>query len=303
MIELTETTSAAIAAEFTRLRLRAGSPAMGMVMTMVIAVSEEDAPDALRAARKASREHPARVLGVIAGDARGRAAVNAQVGIGDSWTGETALIRLQGEVARHPASVVLPLLLPDSPVAVWWPTDAPEDPAADPLGALAQRRITDAAASTKNRSRALHRHCLSYARGSTDLSWTRLTAWRALLAAALDQHPGKVTGGAVTADRINPSADLLRAWLADRLRVPIERRRSPGPGITEVVLETKAGPISIRRDDGRHAVLAAPGEPDRPVALRRRDLADLLAEELRHLDDDSVYEATARKLIAMEDAG
>ena len=37
-------------------------------------------------------------------------------------------------MVKHPESVVLPLLLPDSPVALWWPTDAPEDPAADPLG-------------------------------------------------------------------------------------------------------------------------------------------------------------------------
>ena len=99
-------------------------------------------------AREASHEHPARVLGVILGDARGAAEVNAQVGTGAGWTGETALIRLEGEVVKHAESVVLPLLLPDSPVAVWWPADAPDDPAADPLGALAQRRITDAAAVT-----------------------------------------------------------------------------------------------------------------------------------------------------------
>ena len=40
---------------------------------------------------------------------------------------------------KHPESVVLPLLLPDSPVAVWWPADHPPDPAEDPLGRLAQR--------------------------------------------------------------------------------------------------------------------------------------------------------------------
>ena len=33
--------------------------------------------------------------------------------------------RLRGEVVKHAASVVLPLLLPDSPVAVWWPAAAP----------------------------------------------------------------------------------------------------------------------------------------------------------------------------------
>ena len=63
MIELTDTNSAAIAAEFVRARPKAGSPAMGMVMTLVIVVAEEDAEDAMDAARPASHEHPARVLG------------------------------------------------------------------------------------------------------------------------------------------------------------------------------------------------------------------------------------------------
>src|SRR5665811_2083754 len=147
MIELSDTHSAAIAAEFLRARRRAGSPAMGMVMTLVFVVFEEDAEDAMKAARMASREHPARVLGVILGDGRGAAKVDAQVGVGSGWTGETALIRLSGEVTRHQESVVLPLLLPDSPVVVWWPTKAPDDPAATPLGALAKRRITDASAA------------------------------------------------------------------------------------------------------------------------------------------------------------
>ena len=139
MIELTSTNSSGIAAEFLRARTRAGSPAMGMVMTLVIVVNEEQAEGAMQAAQAASHEHPARVLGVILGDARGTAQVNAQVGIGSGWTGETALIRLKGEVVKHPESVVLPLLLPDSPVAVWWPCHPPDDPAQDPLGRLAQR--------------------------------------------------------------------------------------------------------------------------------------------------------------------
>jgi glucose-6-phosphate dehydrogenase assembly protein OpcA len=296
MIELIETNAAGIAAEFVAARLRAGSPAMGMVMTLVIVVDEDGAPDAMRVARQASHEHPARVLGVILGDARGASQVNAQVGTGDGWTGETALIRLKGEVVKHPESVVLPLLLPDSPVSMWWPSDPPADPSTDPLGRLAQRRITDAAAAVRGKGKAIHAQCASYSPGNTDLAWTRITPWRALLAAALDQHPLKVTRGSVTAERISPSAELLVAWLADRLKVQIERKNSQGPGITEVVLETREGPIRISRRDGRLATFSSPGRPDRPVALKRRQLPELLAEELRRLDEDDVYAATARKL-------
>ena len=302
MIELTETNSAGIAAEFLRARKKAGSPAMGMVMTLVIVVDEDKAQEAMDAAQEASKEHPARVLGVILGDARGHAVVNAQVGTGSGWSGETALIRLKGEVVKHPESVVLPLLLPDSPVAAWWPADAPQDPAVDPLGALAQRRITDAAAATKARTKAIHHQCATYAKGNTDLAWTRITPWRALLAAALDQHPEKVTSASVTAERISPSADLLVAWLSDRLKVDVGRSSSRGPGITEVVLRTKSGDISINRADGKLAQFASPNQPDRPVALKRRAVPELLAEELRRLDEDNTYAATARRLVKLATA-
>lgn len=297
MIELTSTNAAAIAAEFVRARTRAGSPAMGMVMTLIIVVNEDQADDAMSAAQAASREHPARVLGVILGDGRGAAQVNAQVGIGAGWTGETALIRLKGEVVKHPESVVLPLLLPDSPVAVWWPCHPPADPAADPLGKLAQRRITDAAAASKARTKAIRQQCSAYTKGNTDLAWTRITPWRALLAAALDQRPIKVTGASVTGERISPSADLLAAWLANRLKIDVTRSSSDGPGITEVVLETREGPIRISRSDGKLATFSSPGQPDRPVALKRRDLPELLAEELRRLDEDDIYAETAAALV------
>jgi glucose-6-phosphate dehydrogenase assembly protein OpcA len=299
MIELTDTNSAAIAAELMRARTRAGSPAMGMVMTLVVVVAEDDAQEAMEAARAASKEHPARVLGVILGDARGTAVVNAQVGTGAGWSGETAVIRLKGEVVKHCESVVLPLLLPDSPVAVWWPTDSPQDPASDPLGALAQRRITDAAAATRAKTKAIHHQCSAYATGNTDLAWTRITPWRALLAAALDQHPEKVTRASVTAERISPSAELLVAWLADRLKVEVDRTNSDGPGITEVVMSTRSGDLSINRPDGTLASFISPGQPDRPVALKRRSVPELLAEELRRLDEDDIYAATAKRLVKM----
>ena len=299
MKELIDTTSSQIAAEFVRARKRAGSPAMGMVMTLMIVVDEDEAEAAMLAAQAASHEHPARVLGVILGDARGTSQVNAQVSTGNGWTGETALIRLKGEVVRHPASVVLPLLLPDSPVAVWWPGSAPEDPAADLLGSLAQRRITDAASAPRARAKALGVQCSSYVKGNTDLAWTRLTPWRALLAAALDQHHLKVTSASVTAERVSPSADLLVAWLTDRLKVRVTRSHSQGPGITEVVLETAEGPLRISRTDGKLATYASPGRPDRPIALKRRSLPELLAEELRRLDEDDVYAAVTRRLRKM----
>jgi glucose-6-phosphate dehydrogenase assembly protein OpcA len=301
MIELLDTNSAAIAAEFVRARRNAGSPAMGMIMTLIIVADEDSADEAMRVGRSAAREHPARILGLMLNSPRGQSRVDARVGIGSGVSGERALIQLSGEVVRHPESVVLPLLLPDSPVVIWWCGSAPAHPDQDPLGALATRRITDAASVSSSKARAMLTQCSSYAPGNTDLAWTRITGWRALLAAALDQYPGKVLSATVVAERISPSADLLSAWLSDRLRVEVTRKNSDGPGITDVVLETKHGEISLVRYDGKLATLHTPGQPDRPVALKRRNLDELLSEELRRLDPDDVYAATARRMVKLAD--
>ena len=47
--------------------------------------------------------------------------------------------------------------------------------------------------SAKRPLAALKARAEDYSPGDTDLSWTRLTPWRALLAAALDQYPAEVT--------------------------------------------------------------------------------------------------------------
>ena len=140
--------------------------------------------------------------------------------------------------------------------------------------------------------------CAAYAGGNTDLAWTRLTRWRALLAAALAQHPLKVRSATVAGERISPSADLLVAWLHDRLKVTVTRIVSDGPGITEVVLATGEGDIRVSRPSGGLATFSSPDRPDRPVALPRRSLPELLGEELRRLDEDEVYAAVARSLVA-----
>ena len=296
---LEDTNASQIASAIVKARRNAGSPAMGMVMTMIVVVDQEDADAALDAARDAAREHPSRLLGLVTGSGRGSSRITAEIRTGSGTAGEQALITLEGPVTKHPDSVLLPLLLPDSPVVVWWPCGSPADPASDPVGQLGTRRITDAARAPTARARAMLDQCRSYAPGNTDLAWTRITPWRAFLAAALDQTDGKVTAVSVTSERVSPSADLLAAWLGDRLRVTATRKQSEGPGITEVVLTTSEGDVRLARDDGRHAVLSVPGQPDRPVALVRREIPALLTEELRRLDPDDVYARTVKRLTRM----
>jgi glucose-6-phosphate dehydrogenase assembly protein OpcA len=110
-----------------------------------------------------------------------------------------------------------------------------------------------------------------------------------MLAATLDAPYDPITGARVVAEVGSPSAELLALWLEGRLGVDVERNGSDGPGITEVTLHTKGGDITMDRPDGLLANLSRPGWPDRPVALQRRGLAELVAEELRRLDPDDVY--------------
>lgn len=148
-IDLTDTTASKVNKALVEGRRAIGTPAVGMVLTMVIVTDEENAYDALKAANEASREHPSRTLVVIKRVSRSprdrtTSRLDAEVRVGaEAGTGETVVLRLYGEVINHAQSVVLPLLLPDAPVVAWWPVNAPLDPAKDPLGALAQRRVTD----------------------------------------------------------------------------------------------------------------------------------------------------------------
>ncbi|OIV38969.1 glucose-6-phosphate dehydrogenase assembly protein OpcA [Mangrovactinospora gilvigrisea] len=297
-IELTDTTSSKINAALVQARRAVGAPATGMILSMVIVTDEGSAYDAVKAAREASREHPMRILVVIrrpgkSPRARAVTRLDAEIQVGgDYGTGETILLRLNGELTAHADSVVLPLLLPDAPTVAWWPESAPEDVSQGTVGDLSQRRITDAAAA-EDPVHELSVRARHYHPGDTDLAWTRVTPWRSMLAAALDQKPGvKVTSAEVEGEAYNPSVELLGMWLADRLDVPVKRIVSEGPGLTAARLNTPEGQIELDRSDGLLAHLRMPGSPDRQVALKRRETAELIAEELRRLDPDDVYRAT-----------
>ncbi|MBX9392703.1 glucose-6-phosphate dehydrogenase assembly protein OpcA [Streptomyces sp. TRM72054] len=298
-IDLTDTTASKINKALVQGRRAIGTPAVGMVLTMVVVTDEENAYDSIKAAEEASHEHPSRTLVVIKRHARTprdrqQSRLDAEVRVGaDAGTGETVVLRTYGEVSDHADSVVLPLLLPDAPVVVWWPVDAPEVPAKDPLGALAQRRITDMYAVEAPLA-ALETRARSYAPGDTDLAWTRLTPWRSMLAAALDQARLRITAAAVESEADNPSAELLARWLEARLHVTVDRVETAGPVVTGVRLGTENGEIVIDRPEGPLATLSLPGQPPRTLALKVRPTSELIAEELRRLDADEMYAVALR---------
>jgi glucose-6-phosphate dehydrogenase assembly protein OpcA len=58
-----------------------------------------------------------------------------------------------------------------------------------------------------------------------------------------------------------------------------------------VRLDRPSGPVELVRPDGKVGRLRQPGQPDRLVALARREVRECLAEELRRLDPDEIYHA------------
>ena len=289
MIRLENTSGGAIAHAIAEERHRMGSPATGMVLTMLILTDEEYASDATDAAVMSARQHPMRILTLIPRPGRGPDQIDAQVMVGgDDGPGEVAIMRLRGDRSSHANSLVIPLLLSDTPVVAWWPADPPPVPADDPIGKHAQRRITDLSTSNDVMA-ALAERRAGYIPGDTDLAWTRLTPWRSALAAMLDLTLGPVRSASVSAEPDNPSAILLVSWLHECLGAPVELVASDGPGITEALLRTSTGDLRLARPDGTVATLSRPGVPDSTIVLPRRGLPELLSEELRRLDPDPVY--------------
>ena len=292
IVDLPDTTTSAISKALVKVREEGGAVALGRVLTLVIASAGSTDEEAIEAANDASREHPMRVI--VLSTVEGEARLDAEIRVGgDAGASEVVVLRASGDAATDPESLVTALLLPDAPVVVWWPGEAPVDPHASPLGRIAQRRITDAAASADPVA-ALARLGSHYTPGDTDFAWTRLTLWRAQLAATLDQPPFEpVTAARVTGSSDSPSTELLAAWLRLQLRVDVEltvKEPGDGPnGIHHVELERAPGVIRLSRDAGGVAVLTQPGQPLHEIALPRRSLRDCLAEELRRLDPDELF--------------
>lgn len=294
IIELNNTTSRAISAALVRTRRGAGS-ATGQVLTLIIVTDDDHADIALQAAKASATAHPSRVIVVTYVDGRSPR-LDARLQVGEELPGELLSLTVYGELQNHTDAILLPLLLPDSPVVAWWPTNSPANLAEDPVGRLADRRITDAAGA-KDPQAALLVRARNHAPGDTDLSWTRVTRWRALLAAALDQTQAEVTSAAVAAAPDNAPATLLAAWLSASLKVPVQVEAGNYIGVHEVRLTTTSGDIVLHRPTDSTALYRVPGQPERKVALKRRPLTDLLTEELTRMGPDEVFEAACRHLL------
>lgn len=293
MIEqLPNTSVSKIAQRLVSLRLEGGVSALGRVLTLVISATDPVDEAAVEAANHASSEHPMRVIVLVAVPEAAKPRLDAEIRVGaDAGASDVIVLRAYGAVCSGLESLVNGLLLPDAPVVVWWPGEAPELPGADPLGRIAQRRITDSAALQAD---AFTDRVLAYTPGDTDLAWTRLTRWREYLAAILDQPDfGPVASVEVVGGPDSPSTRILAAWLELALGVPtscrLERDDSPLGGVRSVTLHSANGAARLDRVAPDRAVLRQPGQPEHEIVLPRRTLRECVAEELRILDEDVMY--------------
>lgn len=290
MTRLWDTTGAEVVRHLAAAR-RGGGVASGVALTLIAACDEPPAPAVEEAVSLVAAAHPCRLLMVTRTgvDDGTPDRLDAEISIGGRLGGEAVVLRMQGRLAAHADSVVRPLLVPEVPVVTWWHGPPPRKLGEDPLGVVADRRITDCAQSVEP-VMALRQRAADYAPGDTDLAWTRITQWRALLAAALDTYPGpEVVAATVAAPADDVGAALLMGWLRSRLPAEVTRVDVAGDQLEWVRLDlADRQTVTLHRFDGA-ARLEHSGQEPRVLPLASRSLGELLSEELRRLAPDAAY--------------
>jgi glucose-6-phosphate dehydrogenase assembly protein OpcA len=221
--------------------------------------------------------HPARTIILVPMPGR-RSGVEADARVRDFGVGggrevlsEVIELRLRGDAARHPASIVLPLLISDLPAFCRWrgQPDWDGDALRDLLGVV-DRLVVDSGEWPGLPDAYARLAALFEEAAVSDLAWRRTLPWRAALA---ERWPGIRRAERLTVEGPRAEALLLAGWLRSRLRrhVALTRR-----GASE---------LTALRVDG-HAV-----EHPRAPALTG---SDLLSAELDTLSRDRIYEAAVR---------
>jgi glucose-6-phosphate dehydrogenase assembly protein OpcA len=290
MIGLWDTTGQAVVKALSAERRTAGGVTSGLALTLIVVSEENEVRTAEAAATVAAAAHPCRLLIVVRDEVtHARSRLDAEVVVGGRLGPcEAVVMRMRGRLALHAESVVMPLLAPDVPVVTWWRCGSPGHIAYDPLGVVAERRITDTA-QTVDPLTELRVRAEDYAPGDTDLAWTRITPWRTLLASVFDASPSMPTRITIDAPAKDPSAALMAGWLTTRLGIRPEIRAVPATNMRGLSMDmTDGGQVEIARENGT-AVMRRTGLPDRILPLTDRSLGEDLAEELRRLDADQVY--------------
>ena len=246
-------------------------------MTHVVWAPPRWLPQARRVLAGLAERHPARTIFLVPVPGR-TSGVEADAVIHDFAIGggrevlsEVIELRLSGEAARHPASVVLPLLISDLPAFCRW-RGRPD------WGGQALAEIVDVCDRLVVDSSEWPGLPGAYDRLSglfdrvvvSDLAWRRGLPWRTALA---ERWPGIRRAERLVIEGPRADALLLAGWLGARLRRDVALTRRNAPAIA-----------GIRVDGDRVA------QPTQPALSG----SDLLSAELDTLARDPVYAAAVR---------
>ncbi len=206
---------------------------------------------------------PCRVIVVVAGRPRCRRAAARRADPRRRRRGRRRGRRAascHGPLAEHASSVVMPFLLPDTPVVAWWPDVAPDDSGQDPLGQLAIRRITDATygadplACDQEPAGGLH-----LGRHRSGVEPHHLLARAADLGAGSGAARADHVGGGVRARRTNRHSTSWRVGWPAGSTVPVQR----AVGELKVELVRCSETITLQQAAGRRHRHDQPAPPSR----------------------------------------
>ncbi len=234
---------ARIEAELLRLRQEAAVGAQpfavrASVLNLVVyAASEGAARRAAQVVAGLAGQHPSRTLIAVARPSEAEPRIDAELaahchpaaGLEQQACCEEVVLKVRGRAARHLHSVIVPLLVPDLPVYVWWTADPPRDAHVfEEILESADRLIVDSSRFRPPLAGMawLARLCVERPGcGLGDLTWARLTPWRQVLGQHCQRAPRpyleRVREAEIlyarTEARTAPSGALLMlGWLAAR---------------------------------------------------------------------------------------
>lgn len=217
--------------------------------------------------------HPARTI-VLVPRPRGAAMVKARVIVRDfdgpdgrEVLSEVVELRLHGASARHPGSLVLPLLISDLPAFCRWRGEPSwEGGALAELVSACDRLVVDSSEWPAPARRYARLAGLFDRIAVSDLAWRRGLPWRVALA---ERWPGIKRIEQLSVEGPEADAELLAGWLRSRLRRPVRLTRKRAPSLVAVTID---------------------GEPVRKPAGPRVRGSELLSAELDRLVRDPIYE-------------
>ena len=245
------------------------------VMTHLVWAPKEWLAKAEQVLAGMAERHPSRTL-ILTPEPRRKAGLDALVdvvcfeveGSERAVSSEVVELRLKGARAKAPASIVMPLLIPDLPVFCRWRGE----PAwgSDELGQLlgiVDRLVVDST-EWKGLPRSLDRLAGLFDRVAvSDIAWTRTRDWRVQLSSL---WPDIRLVGTIEVTGPHAEALLLAGWLRSRLRKHVDLVHRNGRTLRRVALDGEA-------------VEPPPGEGLTP--------SDLLSEQLDIFGRDPIYEA------------